>query len=269
MQGVIVETLEHRSGGFRFTTGPFAGSSFVLPPHIEGCVSRKLLDTGFHPRLSTNVQISPRDLPLFEGNCTVVLQETVFEHFFVDIYQLADGVQFGGPKVRARTSLDLEKPSSSATQHLISLEAPLTLVRHSEESSTFEPIVYPIHLRYQDPSVGDSALSASALVRHSVIPTPSVFVNCGNWPEAARVPEDLLSALMPSRGLHFEPRAGWRRLVPAPSCPVTDPVSFEVPVGNRAALGLVTWGTLLATLLGAVSVIFSAQRSTRDHKKVK
>lgn len=245
--------------------------SVDLPVVIEGCVQRELQGDGFHRTVVTTVEVArPSDLA---GECAVRLAETVPETTFVDVYQLAEGVKFGGPGVSPATPIDLEKPSSSSVQHRITLTSqPGAASGNGKQLKA----VHPVHLRYQNPAKASGSGPASGSARHlrrtSQLPKPRASIKCSGWDHHAgstgHAHTTPIAGLLPpsSSSSPFLLRQqqhsgdGWRHLIGSgSSCPDGE-VSFSVPVGNQDAFDMVTWVTLIITLLGALFVIYSALR---------
>ena len=245
--------------------------------YVKGCVSRELQGEGFHRTLVTTVEAtSPGGLA---GSCSVRLEETVPETTFVDVYQVAEGVRFGGPEVSPSNPIDLEGPSSSAIQHRISVTG-----EGKPAGEGKVQLSYPIHLRYQNPARGAGSLSASHLRNGSRLPKPRVSLRCTGWrnsPDADEitVPVTPISHLFPPSSVSSSPWPGstssggdWVPLIDSVSCPTgaaDGVVEFSVPVGNLEAFDLVTWTTLLITLFGALYIIFVALRTMAGSRKKK
>jgi hypothetical protein len=175
--------------------------------------------------------------PPAQGNWMweVMFAETFSEALYVDEYELKQGAEFGGPQVSLLREIDLEKPAERSSSNVVWVLGPAMLFYDLSVTVTL-----PVHLRYNAPS-------ASATHNTAVVLPPQVFVRYKH-----RCP----SVDQKSGPLDSTP-TGWQ---PLPFADTTGTLHVQVPVGSLQDEALVSGGTLLVTVVGALALMLAVPR---------
>jgi len=237
-------------------------SNYLIP----GCITRTLHENGFHRELKTIIEVTTLDpLNKFHNleECKAIIEETISENVYIDKHQIQQGISFGGPAFSSLSEIDLEKPSSSSSQHHGQFTASLKIDSRTEHSIRFQPIKYPIHFRYQTPIMHENPFYSSDLSRPVEIFPPNVYIQCDNHSSSGKFEEVPFAP----HQLNFPNSLS---IINSLECKASNyPLMARVPVGNSGSLEFVTMATILATFLGTIYLIIVIFRSLnlRDRKR--
>jgi hypothetical protein len=142
-------------------------------------MKRSFNKTGFHRELVTQIRLSNvKDLVADPSKCSIVLVETLSEDYYIDRDEVEGLERFEGNNHFDffTNGIDIERPAYTSTQHVVVVTSRNQI--RSDPDATYT-INFPIHLRYQMPSLtGDTH-------RRTFINPPLVYLECNNTQQSS------------------------------------------------------------------------------------
>ncbi|XP_038069253.1 phosphatidylinositol-glycan biosynthesis class X protein-like isoform X2 [Patiria miniata] len=235
----------------------------IVPKDVQ--LTRHSSRSGFHRDIHTSVSVL-LDQSHHCTSCHLLLIERLPGGLYVDLYQSAAAVDFGGPQILAFEEIDLEKPAYLSAGHTILVypsSSPQIIPQGREVVVNFTTEM-PIHLRYHRPSAEPDAHSA-----HVSLPSPYALIRCtgashiGTQTTADDDADGLPVYKAPCSGTS-NTNCLWRLLPQSPR--ENHELHFQVPVGQQSHTLLVTVVTILATIAGTLAVLVTMFRSSTKAK---
>jgi hypothetical protein len=142
-------------------------------------MKRSLNKTGFHRELVTQIRLSNvKELVADPSECSIVLVETLSEDYYIDRDEVEGLERFEGDNHFDffTNGIDIERPAYTSTQHVVVVTSRNQI--RADPDATYT-INFPIHLRYQMPSLtGDTH-------RRTFINPPLVYLKCNNTQQSS------------------------------------------------------------------------------------
>ncbi|XP_033120185.1 phosphatidylinositol-glycan biosynthesis class X protein-like [Anneissia japonica] len=219
-------------------------------------ISREIHLSGFHRYLETKVQLqlSSQD---FENSltCHILMIDHLPSGAFVDLDQLENRLEFGGPQVLALEHIDVEKPQYLSSGHsILSFQ---TKVFPPTSSNFNIETAFPIHLRYHRPSNHPTVNFANVTIH-----PPDMMVRCdSDHGELSHQKLDTriilgLCTAMKKNLCH------WQLLQRNESASVI----LQVPVGQHSDTVVVLLGTVACVFVGVLYLIYILLKTTQEQK---
>ncbi|XP_022080275.1 phosphatidylinositol-glycan biosynthesis class X protein-like [Acanthaster planci] len=240
---------------------PNEKSCSVIPKRVQ--FSRFSEKHGFHRDIHSSLSIL-LDPAHHCTSCDLLLIESLPSGLFVDLYQAASAVEFGGPQILAFEEIDLEKPAYLSGGHTILVypSSPSQIVALNSEFRVNFTIEMPVHLRYHRPS-SDTAIHSA----HISMLAPYLLIHCtGTSAIGTHVTDEDLSGLLYRAPCNATSKTSclWRLL---PQNPKENSVlHFDVPIGQQHHTLVVTTVTILATVAGTVALLVTMLKTSAKAK---
>ncbi|KAI8492621.1 hypothetical protein Bbelb_296620 [Branchiostoma belcheri] len=245
----------------------------VCPSLSDVHVNRTALNHGFHRDVVTEVTL-PVSMVTPPLSCRLLLVETVPAGMYVDLHQVTFRTDFGGPQVLALRDIDVEQAAHLSPNHTLLMYSPL---QQSPKGFTWRVmlpvhlclpmshlqgftwrVVLPIHLRYH--RWAGEGEDTSATVK---LEGPDLLMHCeGDRPVTTPCEE---SRLFPAPCDAQSQRVCLWQLISGE----TEPLLFQVPIGQQSHAGLVIAGTTAAAALGSWLILSAARRASKVAPKRK
>ncbi|XP_019614762.1 PREDICTED: phosphatidylinositol-glycan biosynthesis class X protein-like [Branchiostoma belcheri] len=219
----------------------------VCPSLSDVHVNRTALNHGFHRDVVTEVTL-PVSMATPPLSCRLLLVETVPAGMYVDLHQVTFRTDFGGPQVLALRDIDVEQAAHLSPHHTLLMYSPL---QQSPKGFTWR-VVLPVHLRYHR-WAGEGEDTATTVRLEG----PDLLMHCeGDRPVTTPCEE---SKLFPAPCDAQSQRVCLWQLISGE----TEPLLFQVPIGQQSHAGLVITGTTAAAALGSWLILSAARRASK------
>lgn len=207
-------------------------------------VERRILNSGFHRDLITEVKIPKSLLSQKDSACYSICRETLPSSVYVDTFQLKSISKHHDFKFISPT-LDIEKPEYQSSPFSVLIYSDL----HMGPDSVFINVTLPIHLRYHKPDTE---------YRKFEIKNPDIFIYCTNKDFKGEV---IKSEELPCNS-EDKKLCNWSLLKYKSD---KETISVMVPVGNTHHQSLVVIGTLSVTFGGCLWIVIKVLKT--KHKE--
>ena len=179
-----------------------------------------------------------------QDHCKYLILEDVPQELYFDLDELRAAVPFGGVvPVSPSWHIDVERPSSASTQHLLGF-----LVQKQQLQGRTLRVKVPVHLRYQAPVTSDEGEGYA----HSILPPPRLLKSCGGMPWTEVHIENVAASSSPS-GTLVKGCAGSLQL--------------SVPVGLLRHRSLVSKVTLFVSAAAALAISYTSKATATGQSK--
>ncbi|XP_064650543.1 phosphatidylinositol-glycan biosynthesis class X protein-like [Lineus longissimus] len=214
----------------------------ILEGIAEGAIMyRSSKNEGYHRDLVTEVIIplSPAgQLPTY--GCDILLVEHLPSGVYIDVHQIEQMVEFGGPEVIVNDPIDIEQPEYLSLPNKILVYGQITVKGQRLSTS----ITLPIHLRYH--RAESEGGYVQVIQKH-----PEVFVRCDAYDHFST--QD--SQGFPCSAKYPEQRCPWYKIDYSTD---SKEITFHLPIGDSDLTNLVCIITIGTTLFGCLYIIYKS-----------
>jgi len=218
-------------------------------------VETTLVGEGLHRRVVKSIRLVEDLIGISKEPCNMIVMDYLTEDTYIDLDEMTQDVDTG---FYTFDVLDIEKPTSNSIQHIVFFKFPLNRSQHL--------LKYPIHFRYQNPSMNTSVTS-------KMLSKSQVFVDCISdtnleWEDDLEYGSFDGFFARKLFGNHYE------------KLPVTNRISTkggnfeqkeiiykEIPVGNKRDKELVTTVTIAITVIASLIITYTITRSNTNPNK--
>jgi hypothetical protein len=230
-------------------------------------MKRSLHKSGFHRELATQIRLSNvKELTPDISKCSLVLVETLSEDYYIDRDEVEGLERFEGNNHFDffTNGIDIERPAYTSTQHVVVVTSNNKI---SDPEATYA-INFPIHLRYQMPSLSGETH------RETYINKPLVYLKCNNTQpssSACKVPphiDDLIPLFKNDNKVEsLAQRCRDITWIPIESDHVIESLEVSIPTGQLQQDCMVTLLTFGSTALAVAIITYFVYNSPSSKQK--
>ncbi|TDH68942.1 hypothetical protein CCR75_000964 [Bremia lactucae] len=231
----------------------------VTQPVAAALMHAAIIGEGFHRRYVIDVKVLKHEgCGKATRNNTILLRVPISNTAYIDLDELRRMERFNELKLVSFTKhIEIERPSPVSAQHVIVLEFPMSGIPAGSciilSLSNQIHIEYPIHFRYQAPSETES-------YRQAFVIAPDIFIKCLDKNPAARnklkpIRDDVTWGI--SNQENWFSDSDWINLAAVSPLPA---LQISIPVGYLPSRWLVSYVTLMATIVSAAIIIWFSYR---------